>query len=296
MKFSNPKIPEGINTSPDHPLKEFAWLLGSVSLLIVIVISVLGFMAEFLATRIPFSYEMELAGRFADTNPDPSPTRDYLQEIADRLAAAQDLPGEMKITVHYADPEIANAFATLGGHIVIYRGLVEKMRSENALAMVVSHEIAHIKHRHPVVALGRGVTVGIALAALTGVSANIMADRVIGNAGTLTDIGFSRSQESEADATALAALVAVYGHANGSTDVFKTFMEINHSQPLNPPEFLSTHPNPENRIESIAQQIAGYGWQPTGSLTPIPAAIIDSLSADRFAGQAPGRTADRTPN
>ncbi len=87
MKFSNPGIPEGINTSPDHPLKEFAWLLGSVSLLIITVIIVLGFMAEFLATRIPFSYEMELAGRFAGDHPDPSPTRDYLQDsgIAERL-------------------------------------------------------------------------------------------------------------------------------------------------------------------------------------------------------------------
>ena len=280
MKFSNPKTPEGINTSPDHPLKEFAWLLGSVSLLIITVIAALGFMAEFLATRIPFSYEMELAGRFAEDNPDPSPARDYLQDIADRLATAQDLPAEMKITVHYVDDEIANAFATLGGRIVIYRGLLEKMQSENALAMVVSHEIAHIKHRHPVVALGRAVTVGIALAALTGVSANVVADRVIGNAGTLTALGFSRSQESEADATALSALVAVYGHANGSTDVFKTFMEINRSQPLYPPEFLSTHPNPENRIESIAAQITGYGWQRTGPLSPIPATIIESLGTD----------------
>jgi len=280
VKFSNPKIPEGINTSPDHPLKEFAWLLGSVSLLIITVISVLGLMAEFLAARIPFSYEMELAGRFTETTPDPSPARDYLQDIADRLAAAQDLPGDMKITVHYADDEVANAFATLGGHVVIYRGLLEKMKSENALAMVLSHEIAHIKHRHPVVALGRGVAVGIALGALTGVSANVVADRVIGNAGTLTALGFSRSQESEADATALSALVTVYGHANGSTDVFRTFMEIGRSQPLNPPEFLSTHPNPENRIESIAEQIADHDWQPIGTLTPIPTAVIELLEID----------------
>ena len=64
--------------------------------------------------------------------------------------------------MHYDASDTVNAFATLGGHVVIYRGLLEKLPNENVVAMVVAHEIAHIKHRDPVAALGRGVAITLA--------------------------------------------------------------------------------------------------------------------------------------
>ena len=269
MRLENPKIPEGINTSPDHPLKEFVWLLGGVVLVIVIAVGVLSLMAQFLAARVPFRYETELASYFQDSTAERSEIGDYLQEIADRLARAQSLPADMHVTVHFADESVVNAFATLGGHIVIYRGLIEKMPSENALAMVISHEVAHIKHRDPIVALGRGAVIGIALAALAGISAESIAETVVGKAGLLTALTFSREQESRADATALAALVAVYGHAAGATDVFNLFADIRNENLVHMPVFLSTHPDPQNRIESIEQQIVQHGWSTDEAIRPL---------------------------
>ena len=65
--------------------------------------------------------------------------------------------------MHYDDDAVVNAFATLGGHIVVYQGLLEAVPDENALAMVLAHEIAHVRHRHPIVGLSRSAALGFAL-------------------------------------------------------------------------------------------------------------------------------------
>lgn len=67
---------------------------------------------------------------------------------------AQGLPASIKVTVHYIDEPVINAFATIGGHVFIYRGLIDAITSENGLSMVLAHEIAHINNRHPIAALG----------------------------------------------------------------------------------------------------------------------------------------------
>ena len=52
-------------------------------------------------------------------------TTAYLQNLSDQLSVAQGLPESIKITVHYVDQPVINAFATIGGHVFIYQGLIE---------------------------------------------------------------------------------------------------------------------------------------------------------------------------
>ncbi|MGI9301760.1 MAG: M48 family metallopeptidase, partial [Gammaproteobacteria bacterium] len=243
MKLENPRIPEGINVSKEHPLKELAWLLGIVAIAAAVLVGTISVTAGYLATLIPFSYERELVERFPSLHPEPSPTREYLQDLADRIAATQDLPGDMVITVHYKDEDVVNAFATLGGNVFFYRGLIEKLGSEDALAMVMAHEIAHIKHRHPVVAMGRALTTGIALSAVAGFSGSSTGERLIGDASMLTALSFSRGQESESDKTALESLIDLYGHGAGAVALLEVFLETHGESPAYAPEFLSTHPH-----------------------------------------------------
>ena len=270
MEFKNPQIPEGINTSSEHPLKEFALLAGGVIICVSLFIMFLAWFAGYLGHWIPFKYEHQIAQHFEQAVPEPSKTRDYLQGIAERMAQAQQLPHDMSITVHYIEDDAINAFATLGGHIIIMDGLLKKMPNENALAMVIGHEVAHIKHRHPITALGRGVTMAIALAAITGVSGNSAAETIVGKTGLLTSLSFTRDQETQADKTALAALVQVYGHAAGAADVFK-LLATESEQHQSIPQFLSTHPNPQRRIELIERRVQEFGWGELETDTiPIP--------------------------
>lgn len=190
----------------------------------------------------------------------------------------------MPITVHYVNDETINAFATLGGNIIFFRGILEKLPSENALAMVMSHEIAHIKHRHPIMALGRGVVIGLALSAITGASGQGLTNEILGDTGLLTSLKFGRDQEREADETGLAAVEKVYGHTYGATGLFEMFNEISaDSQTV--PQFLSSHPHNDNRIADLKNLAKRNNWKTKGRLLPMPKVITKNLKSARPAKQ-----------
>jgi predicted Zn-dependent protease len=278
MDYSNPEIPEGINTTREHPLREFFILLGGILAVIVIAVAILGFMAEKLAAHIPYSTERELlADKELFMDDDHPEITTYLGNLSDRLGAYMDLPEDMETTVHYMDQDIENAFATLGGHIYIYRGLMQLLPNENALAMVVAHEMAHIKHRHPIIAMGRGVVIGLFLASIAGFSGDHFVGQIVSDAGIITLLSFNRDQERDADATALAAVAGHYGHIAGSENLFETLLTLEEKHPMNPPEFLRTHPLGEKRIENIRWLAKKNNWNTDGELTPIPDNILQLL-------------------
>ncbi|KPK67080.1 MAG: hypothetical protein AMJ84_13975 [Acidithiobacillales bacterium SM23_46] len=144
------------------------------------IVAVLAYFAQSLARFIPYHYETQIADQYRAMYPPRTEVTEYLQQLVDHLAIAQELPADMRLTVHYVDKDTINAFATVGGHIVVFRGLLEKMPNENALAMVLAHEIAHVKHRHPIQVLGRGVVVGLALSIVTGATGNQSLGSVLG--------------------------------------------------------------------------------------------------------------------
>ncbi len=270
MEYHNPQPPEGINVSQTSPLLDFLRLLGAVLVIAATVFAALAVLADKLAKYIPFEQELEISSRFAADFPAPGPVSAYLQQMADRVVAAQELPAGMRIQVHYIDNSTVNAFATLGGNVVFFRGLVGKMPSENALAMVMSHEIAHVKLRHPISTFGRGLAIGIALTLVSAGTGSDIAGRTLGNAGLLTALTFSRSQESAADADALRALARMYGHVAGAEEVFKLLHEESARGIGNLPAVLRSHPLDQDRIDAIARAAGANGWALQGPTQPMP--------------------------
>lgn len=266
MDYEERLPPEGINTSRESPLKEFVVLLSGLIVVTVVLIGLISLFAGTIATYVPFEVEQAMADSYADEDTAaPGEVMSYLTQLTERLAAVSDLPPGMRITPHYVDQDMVNAFATLGGHIVIYRGLMENMPHENALAMVVAHEIAHVKHRDPIASFGRGVLVQLALNAIAG---NTDADLVLGKTGLLTLLSFNRDMEEDADEQAMRALQAHYGHVAGATELFAVLHDSGDA--MNLPEFFSTHPLDESRIEHLQGLAAGEGWSSRGELTPLP--------------------------
>ena len=273
MEYHNPQPPEGINVSQTHPLLDFLRLLGGLLVIAAIVFVVLALLADKVAKYVPFEKELEISSRFADDFPAPGPTSAYLQDLADRVVAAQELPAGMRIRMHYVDSSTVNAFATLGGNVIFFRGLIGKMPSENALAMVISHEIAHVKLRHPISTFGRGLAIGILVAMVSAGSGSDIVGRALGNAGLLTALTFSRSQESAADAAALRTLARMYGHVAGADEVFKLLQEESTHGIGNLPAILRTHPLDQDRIDAIARIAAANGWPMQGPTQLLPEAI-----------------------
>lgn len=244
--------------------------------------------ARELATMLPFSaekqfvkpYETILGKWFSDHNGDDD-VRIYLQELANSLASNMELPDGAEIHVHYINSDTENAFATLGGHIFVFRGLIESVDSENALAMIIAHEIAHIGNRDPLVALGRGYAIQMMYFFITGDHSSGEALASLG--GEVSLLHFSREQERQADTEALHAINAHYGHVQGYDKFFRAMQSKieKHNNDNSEPnkidkfanEWFASHPDLANRIDSLTGLATDSGYQLTGKLKIIPVEI-----------------------
>jgi len=284
MSYQNPKIPEGINVTDEHPLKDFFSMLLGVGLLAALFFLALSFIAEKLVVYIPFETEVVLAERMTegmsespDEDSDPHQLRveSYLQTLADQLAITQQLPENMPITVHFVKSDTVNAHATLGGHIIIYSGLLEKMPDENTLAMVMAHEIAHIKNRDPIIALGRVLTVSLAMLSILGAGDSGFSDQLVSRIGQLTMLSFSRKQESLADELALETLTEHYGHTGGAETLFSIFED---EERITMPAFLRTHPVTESRLNNVKEFSAKQAVAQSHENRPIPDWVVEDCA------------------
>lgn len=258
----NPKIPEGINASDEHPLKEFLLLAAAVVLGLATLVAIVVICAQLLAPYIPFHYEQQWMDRYYSPRQMSENRSDNLEEaeialreLGIRLLPDAHLPVDMALKFHLINsPGVPNAFATFGGHIFVTTGLLAQVNSENALAMVLAHEIAHIKLRHPIQAVSSGVMVQLLLGLVVGNQGSGALHGVLGQAGILTLFSFNRTMEAAADAEALSTLVNHYGHLKGADEFFVRMVESGQVSAWR--EIFETHPDVENRIKRI-QSVAG---------------------------------------
>ena len=155
------------------------------------------------------------------------------------------LPADMTIRVHFADVDAPNAFATLGGHVVVTRGLYAGWRARTRSRWCSPTRSATCCHRDPIAALGGGASLALLLA-IAGGDVESLAPQV----ASLVQRGYSRDAERLADEAALGALERFYGHAGGAADVFR---ELAAARTLasRTPTLLSTHPTDAERIARL---------------------------------------------
>ncbi|MEZ5477625.1 MAG: M48 family metalloprotease [Thiolinea sp.] len=148
------------------------------------------------------------------------------------------------------------------------------------MAMLLAHEIAHVKLRHPVRALGQNLAISSGIKLLMGYS-NV---RILGNTGLYTQLHFSRAMETACDLEGLAAVQAVYGHASGATDLFKALQQLHRRDSPDEPAsaFFSTHPLDQQRIDQLTRLAEEQGWlHGNDQVTPLPAEFQDWLVAEQ---------------
>ncbi|WP_439882371.1 M48 family metalloprotease [Pontibacter sp. MBLB2868] len=150
------------------------------------------------------------------------------------------------------DDKTLNAFATPGGHIYVYTGLIKFLQDEDHFAGVLAHEIAHADLRHSVKQLQRDYGIAILLSVALGNDPGTLTQIAAQLAGSLAGLKFSRTAETEADEKSVSYLSGSSYYACDGAAGFFIKME-QESQQGTPPEFLSTHPNPDNRIQHIQQ-------------------------------------------
>ena len=172
-----------------------------------------------------------------------------VHQVGRRIAAVADDPGYRWEFTVFEDPS-PNAFALPGGKIGVNTGLFEVARTEGQLAAVIAHEMGHVVARHPSERLSQHVAVqgGLALAGAASGTAAQYSD-LLAQAATLGLIlPFSREQESEADRIGLIYMARAGYDPRAAIEVWQNFQAYGRGRP---PEFLSTHPAPGNRIERL---------------------------------------------
>ncbi len=184
---------------------------------------------------------------------DPGRTA-MVQCIADALIA--QLEGEHAElewdVVLFADDSI-NAFALPGGHVGVFEGLLDVATDQHQLAAVIGHEMAHVTARHGAERVSRHQATGFAVNVLTGMGAGEQTAALLGlgaQVGVL--LPFDRAQESEADRLGLEFMA----HAGFEPDAaIELWRNMEAAQDESPPEFLSTHPASDTRIEDLEDQL-----------------------------------------
>lgn len=188
----------------------------------------------------------------------------YLNVLGQTLAQFSDRP-ETFAGYHFlvmATDEV-NAFAAPGGLIFISRGMLRCCRSEDALAAVLAHEIAHVAHQHGLQAIKKGrltsaLTIlatesvksfgGQELAQLTEAFEGSISDIT----GTMMNNGYARGFERQADKAAVAILQRSGYDPQGLTELLTEMKK--HLKPGGV-DFAKTHPSPESRIEDLVKLI-----------------------------------------
>ncbi len=172
---------------------------------------------------------------------------DLVYDIRDRILASgkvyhkDDFVWQVRII---NDDDIVNAFCTPGGYIYVYTGLIRYLENEAQLAGVLGHEMAHADLRHSTDQLTEAYGISLLLSIVLGEQESVLADV----AASLTQLAFSRGDESQADEYSVIYLCPTDYVASGAAGFF---LKIEDEGGVEIPEFLSTHPNPDNRIENI---------------------------------------------
>lgn len=177
---------------------------------------------------------------------DPS-LNGYVNDIGQALAAASDR-SDIPYTFQVVEDDSINAFATMGGYVYVTTGLIEAAETEAELASVIGHEIGHIGERHAIqqmrqAAIAQGITGAIDLGANRERLVNI-------GAQLAWQLPNSRQAEYEADAYGFETMGRVGYDQEGMVNFMKKLVRQG-----SPPEFLSTHPDARNRVNSLQERL-----------------------------------------
>ena len=281
MVYKPKEIPEDVNVTPIHPLVNFAYLLGTVLVVSTLIYLGLGAIATQLATRISPEMEAKIGQHLVSDMAEKAEKIDSKQQqyLDDLLAELEksDSSSYTPLTIHVQKSKVSNAVIFPGGHIFVTTTLLAEAESENELAFVLAHELGHHVTRDHLKGLGRSL-VFLTIASVLGIGSGDV--NVVGITGSLTNLHYSRQQESAADIYALKAIVNCYGHGDASLDFFNRIQREERDSRGELSSYFSTHPLTHKRIDYLYQIAKQKGWKMKGEITDLPDKMFEQESEE----------------
>ena len=236
-------------------------------------------LADVVASHVPVSWEEQLGQAVVEQLAPPSIRCtdsggiQALDQIVSTLAAAgPQSPYRFRITV--VNDAAVNAFAAPGGHLFLYRGLLQKTKSPEELAGVLAHEIQHVLQRHATKALLREMSLKLLFATLAGDTTDM--SRALEAAGTLGALRYRRRDEDAADREGMKLVQAARIDPKGMISFLMTLSEERGSSRATI-SYLSTHPAIEDRLEQLKRLAAKARYTPIRLLPDYPWAQIGKI-------------------
>jgi len=202
----------------------------------------------------------QMAEEFGGEDPDQNAQAlvDDVGNLVVQSSPASQTPYEYEFHL-LEDDQTINAFALPGGQIFITRALFDKLQTEGELAGVLGHEVGHVVARHSAEHIAKAqLTEGLTGAAVLATydpnnPATANTAQVAALIGQLINLKFGREDELEADFLGVCFINDTGYNPEELLSVMQILAES--SQGNAPPEFFSTHPNPESRIQRIQEAI-----------------------------------------
>ncbi len=179
----------------------------------------------------------------------------YVRTLGLSLAAVSERP-DLPWTFRVVDDPTVNAFALPGGFIYVTRGMIYHAENEAELAGVIGHEIGHVTARHSVDQMTKQQLAQIGLAGATLIEPDIEKYGKLINTGLgLLFLKFSRDDEKQADDLGLRYMYRDGYDPRQMDDIFVMLDRISQSSGSRIPDWLSTHPNPADRVQRMQSEI-----------------------------------------
>jgi predicted Zn-dependent protease len=181
---------------------------------------------------------------------------EMLRSVGKRIAAAADKPEYKWEFILIDDPKTINAFCLPGGRVAFYTGILPVTKDENGIAVVMAHEVAHALARHGAERVSEAQAVGLAeqVAVQSGLIKTQGSLQMVELAyGVGVGLPHSRGQEAEADHIGLILMAKAGYDPRGAVAFWERMKAASGSG--KPPEFLSTHPSDEKRIQKIKEEL-----------------------------------------
>ena len=245
---------DNINITEANPLKDFfQTVLSLVLILACIYVSVFcisGIIIKSLSVKKQVALENFISpvvdARVAEIS---SEEQNRLYKIKNNiLSLDKKFPKTSNLDIKVIKNSQLNAMCYPNGNIYITSGLYKKLETDEEFTFVIAHEMAHYKHKDHLLALRQNISNIVVIMTLVIANPSGKEIETLAEGGlNLTDLKFSRTAEENADKYAIKMLNKLYGNAKAGVKV----MSILKNDEIFNIEFLSTHPNIDNRIKYI---------------------------------------------
>jgi len=214
----------------------------------------LPWLAGAVASRFPVSTEVKMGDTMYENMMHAYEVDQRLTATTNDFAKAIDFKTHYPIRITVVKDKEVNAFALPGGRIVVFDGIIRKMKTKEELAALLAHEVSHVHYRHSLRnifrSLGGYLFLSLLLNDINGI-VTVLAD----NSNMLANLTYSRELETEADTKGMAALASNGISLKGFVDLF-TLLRGEHGDMANL-KLLSTHPLTEERLRMAEEMVKG---------------------------------------